>query len=73
MVVYFDNDGTYAKDAEKHPILVNDKPIGFISEVNEERVTCYLWDDYVYKIKRIDADAGNVGKRKFYGIGIRCE
>lgn len=51
MVVYFDNDGTYNQDAVKAPVVVNDKPIGFISEVNEERVTCYLWDRYVKKVE----------------------
>ena len=51
MVVYFDNDGTYKEDAIKAPVVVNDKPIGFISEVNEERVTCYLWDRYVKKVE----------------------
>lgn len=49
MVVYFDNDGTYKQDAVKAPVIVNDKPIGFISEVNEKRITCHLWDRYVRK------------------------
>ena len=52
MVVYFDNDGTYKEDDVKAPVVVNDKPIGFISEVSEERVTCYLWDIYVRKVEK---------------------
>lgn len=47
MVVYFDNDGSYSQDAVNIPVLVNGKPIGFVSEVNQERVTCYLWDRFV--------------------------
>ena len=49
MVVYFNNDGTYKQDAVNAPILVNKRPIGFISEVNEGRVTCCLFDKYVSK------------------------
>ena len=51
MIVYFKNDGTYKQDAVNTPILVNDKPIGFIHEVNEEFITCYLWDRYVKKVE----------------------
>ena len=51
MVIYFNNDGTYKQEAVNAPVLVDDKPIGFISEVNEERVTCYLWDRYVREVK----------------------
>ena len=47
MEVYFKNDGSYGQSAVKAPIIVNGKPIGFICEVNEERVTCYLWDIFV--------------------------
>lgn len=54
MVVYFDNDGTYKKDAINKPVLVNDIPIGFISEVNDERVTCYLFDRYVGKVEGLN-------------------
>ena len=53
MVVYFNNDGTYKEDAVKAPVVVNDKPIGFISEGNEVHVTCYLWDRYVRKLERM--------------------
>lgn len=47
MVVYFNNDGSYGQGAVNIPVLVNDKPIGFVSEVTEEHVTCYLWDRFV--------------------------
>ena len=47
MVVYFDNDGSYGQGAVNIPVLANNKPIGFVSEVTEERVTCYLWDRFI--------------------------
>ena len=49
MEVYFKNDGTYGQGAVKAPVTVNGKPIGFICEVTEERVTCYLWDKFIQK------------------------
>lgn len=49
MEVYFKNDGSYGQSAVKAPVVVNGKPIGFICEVTEERVTCYLWDRFVQK------------------------
>lgn len=49
MEIYFDNDGSYGQGAVKAPVVVNGKPIGFICEVTEERVTCYLWDRFVQK------------------------
>lgn len=48
-MIYFENDGSYGQDAAKRPILVNEKPIGFIYEVTEELVTCYLFDIFVHK------------------------
>lgn len=47
MEVYFNNDGSYGQGAVNIPVLVNGKPIGFVSEVTEERVTCYLWDRFI--------------------------
>lgn len=49
MMVWFANDGSYGQGAVNIPILVNNKPIGFVSEVTEERVICYLWDRFVSK------------------------
>lgn len=49
MEVYFENDGTYGQSAVKTPVIVNGKPIGFICEVTEEIVTCYLWDKFIQK------------------------
>ena len=47
MEVYFNNDGSYGQGAVYAPVLVNDKPIGFVSEVTLERVTCYLCDKFI--------------------------
>ena len=49
MIVYFENDGSYGQNAVHIPVVVNGKPIGFVSEVSQERVTCYLWDRFVGK------------------------
>ena len=49
MEIYFENDGSYGQSAVKAPFVVNGKPIGFICEVTEERVTCYLWDKFIQK------------------------
>lgn len=68
MIVYFDNDGTYKQDAVKAPVLVDNKPIGFISEVNEDRVTCYLWDRYVRKVEGLSY--GNPFATEFRSISI---
>ena len=68
MIVYFNNDGTYKQDAVKAPVLVNDKPIGFISEVNEECVMCYLWDRYVSKVEGLKS--GKPFEREFRSISI---
>lgn len=68
MTIYFNNDGTYKEDALNAPVLVNDKPIGFISEVTEERVTCYLWDRYVRKVEGLRN--GNPREREFHSISV---
>ena len=47
MEVYFNNDGSYGQNAVNIPVLVNNKPIGFVSKVDQERVTCYIWDRFV--------------------------
>lgn len=49
MEIYFDNDGSYGQGAVHIPVTVNGKPIGFVSEVTKERVTCYLWDKFVHR------------------------
>ena len=49
MIVYFNNDDGYKQDAINKPVLADGKPIGFISEVSKERVTCYLWDMFIKK------------------------
>lgn len=56
MRVYFANDGSYGKSAINTPVTVNDMPVGFVLEVNEGCVTCYLWDRYIIK-ERIDYNA----------------
>lgn len=49
MEIYFENDGSYGQNAVHIPVVVNGKPIGFVSEVSQERVTCYLFDRFVGK------------------------
>lgn len=49
MEVYFENNGSYGQDAVHIPVTVNGIPIGFVSEVTEERVTCYLWDKFIHR------------------------
>lgn len=49
MEVYFKNDGSYGKSAVNIPVTVNNMPVGFVSEVDEERVTCCLFDRYIVK------------------------
>ena len=49
MKVYFVNDGSYGKSAVNIPVTVNNMPVGFVSEVDEERVTCCLWGRYIIK------------------------
>lgn len=49
MGVYFENDGSYGKSAVNIPVTVNNMPVSFVSEVDEERVTCCLWDRYIIK------------------------
>lgn len=47
MVVYFGNNGSYGQSAVGIPVLADGVPIGFVSEVNEENVICYIWDRFV--------------------------
>ena len=49
MEVYFKNDGSYGESAVNIPVIVNNMPVGFVSEVNEEYVICCLWDRYIIK------------------------
>lgn len=49
MKVYFKNDGFMKKSAVNIPITVNNIPVGFVSEVDEEYVICCLWDRYIVK------------------------
>lgn len=48
MKIFFENDGSFGDNSVRRPIIVNDKPIGFIAEVSKEHVTCFLFDRYVY-------------------------
>ena len=69
MEVYFKNDGSYGQSAVKVPIIVNCKPIGFICEVTEELVNCYLWDRYIQKeVLGIHLS----GEIDISSIGIEC-
>lgn len=49
MEVYFKNDGFYGESAINIPVTINSRPVGFVSEVNEGYVTCYLFDRYIIK------------------------
>lgn len=49
MEIYFKNDGLYDQRAVKIPVLMNGIPIGWITEVTPERVTCYLCDRFIRK------------------------
>lgn len=49
MEVYFKNDGSYGESAINIPVIINSRPVGFVSEVNEGYVTCYLFDRYIIK------------------------
>ena len=71
MKAYFNNDGTYTQDAKNAPILVDNIPIGFISEVNQEQVTCYLWDRFVRKVEGLRN--GNPFEKEFRAIGIETK
>jgi hypothetical protein len=68
MKVYFDNDGSYGQNAVHIPVIVNEKPIGFVSEVNHECVTCILWDRFV----DVEMDVINITKKEqnIYSIRI---
>lgn len=46
MEIFFNNDGSYGQSALHIPVLLNGWPIGFVSSVTPERVTCYLWDRF---------------------------
>ena len=49
MKIFFNNDGSYGEGALYRPVLINDKPIGFISEVTDDYVACHLFDMFVAK------------------------
>lgn len=59
MKIYFDNDGSYGKDAINIPVLISKKPVGCVSEITPERVTCYLWDRFI----RINKEQVGVNKK----------
>ena len=70
MVVYFNNNGKYNESHENIPIIVNDKPIGFIFKVNEEHVTCFIWDRYVKADEYLTSM--NPIKNEIRSISINC-
>ena len=70
MEVYFKNDGSYGQSAVRTPIVVNGKPIGFICEVTEKRVACYLWDRFVQK-EQIGINAFST-EQDIRAISIEC-
>ena len=46
MKIYFTNDGSFGQSAVNAPVHVNGFPVGFISEVNQEKVTCCIWQKF---------------------------
>ena len=71
MKVYFNNDGRYGQDAVNIPVTVNNVPVGFVCEVNEERVTCYLWERYISEKQFGVRMSGEF--QDIYEIGISTE
>lgn len=47
MEIYFKNDGSYGKAAIGIPVIVDEKPIGFVQDVCPDRVICRLWGRFV--------------------------
>lgn len=47
MEIYFSNDGTYDKTMLKMPVLIDDKPIGYIKTINGKTITCEIFDRYI--------------------------
>lgn len=49
MKICFDNDGSYDKRAINVPVVMDESPIGYVSDASEDKVTCCIWDRYVNK------------------------
>lgn len=47
MQIYFKNDGSYGQKAVGIPITVNDVPVGYVCEVNQDYVVLNIWDKYI--------------------------
>jgi len=68
VTIYFTNDGSYGEKAVGIPVLINKTPIGFVSEVSAEKITCHIWDRFVNR----EQPWLNVGssEQDIYSIGI---
>lgn len=47
MDIFFKNDGSYGEAAIGKPVLVDYKPVGFISDVTSAEVTCTLFKRFI--------------------------
>lgn len=47
MDIFFKNDGSYGEAAIGKPVLVDYKPVGFISDVTPAEVTCTLFKRFI--------------------------
>lgn len=46
MTIMIANDGRFGKDVVNRPFLINEFPIGFVSDVTKECVVCEIFDNY---------------------------
>lgn len=46
MKIMISNDGRFGKGAINRPFLINEFPIGFVSDVTEACVICEIFDKY---------------------------
>lgn len=61
MDIFFKNDGSYGEAAIGKPVLVDYKPVGFISDVTPAEVTCTLFKSF---IGREQASLNTVSKKQ---------
>lgn len=59
--IIIENKYRIPKTAEKMPVLINDIPVGYISFITEEEITCYIWDDcFDYEVSYKDGQMYDV-------------
>lgn len=70
MEIFFNNDGSYGQSALHIPVLFNGCPIGFVSSVTAEKVTCYLWDRFITR-EQIGCNFGD--EQDIISIGVKMK